>query len=85
MRDYADELQPATVTDADIANIGKSVDEGLALLDPIIKKESGDIVDVARYFRMNYLYEKGFILGMKGRRTEAFDLLRTIYGDMSNL
>lgn len=83
MRDYADALKPATVTDADIANIGKSVDEGLALLDPIIKKESGDIVDVARYFRMNYLYEKGFILGMKGRRTEAFDLLRTIDGDMN--
>ncbi|HNM25569.1 MAG TPA: hypothetical protein PKL15_09075, partial [Saprospiraceae bacterium] len=84
MRDYSAALKPATVTDADIANVGKSVDEGLTLLDPIIKKESGDIVEVARYFRMNYLYEKGFLLGMKGRRAEAFELLQTIDGDMNS-
>lgn len=83
MRDFAGSLKPSTVTDADITSISNSVEEGLTLLDPIIKTESGQIADVARYFRANYLYQKGFTLGMKGRMTEAFDLLRSIDSDIN--
>ncbi len=83
MRDFTDALKPATITDADIATVSKNVTDGLALLDPIIKNETGKVAEVARYFRMNFLYEKGFLLGMKGRRTESFDLLRTLDADIN--
>lgn len=83
MRDFTGALKPATVTDADVASVSKSATDGLALLDPILKTESGQIAVVARYFRANFLYEEAFVLGMKGRRAESFELLRGIDADMN--
>lgn len=83
LRDFTGSLKPATITDADVASVSKIAADGLALLDPLIKNEPAKIGDVARYFRANYLYEKAFVLGMKGRRAEAFELMRSIDADMN--
>jgi hypothetical protein len=83
LRQFCDKLTATTITDNDINTITDYVTRGTALLDPIMTKESGKVANVARYFHTVYLFEKGFMLGMKGRRKESFQLLRTIEPEMS--
>lgn len=84
LRDYTSKLKPSTITEADISYVNEQVSKGVALLDPLTKNESGSTADVARYFRTNLIYEKGFMLGMKGRQRDALDVFKTIETDVNS-
>lgn len=82
LHQFCDKLTASTITDNDMNTIADYVNKGLGLLDPIIQKETGKAANVARYFHTVFLYKKGFMSGMKGRRKDSFDQLKAIESDM---
>ena len=83
LREFTGKLKSTTITDADIKFVDDQVKQGLSLLDPLVRNTGSATAEVAGYFRMNFIYEQGFILGMKGRQKDALALYEGIETDMN--
>lgn len=81
-RTYQDGLNPKTLTDDQVATVKSRMDQGLALLDKVLREGNADQIKVARYFNTNFRYGYLFILGMKGRNADAFEINKAIEADM---
>ncbi|MBP6810812.1 MAG: hypothetical protein KA138_04805, partial [Saprospiraceae bacterium] len=82
-REYADVLQPKTLTDEHVKIVKSRTDQGIALLDKVIQEGNADQLKVARYFKTNFLYSYFFILGMKGQNAEAYELNKQFEADIT--
>lgn len=83
LREYEDALTVSTVTEENIADIKSRMDKGLALLDKVIKEGNAEEIRTARYFKNNFKYEYGFILGMKGQNFKGVEVFSEIEREMT--
>lgn len=82
-REYADVLQPKTLTDEHVKIVKSRMDQGVALLDKVIQEGNADQLKVARYFKTNFLYSYFFILGMEVQNADAYELNKQFEADIT--
>lgn len=83
LRDTVDTFKSATLTSSQIAYTESMRDEGVRILDSLLRvlPEGSEERRVSRYFRANFEYQVGFVYGMKGRNEDAFKLFDKIEAD----
>lgn len=81
LRDYEDGLTPGSVKTSDIDHIKEETAKAKPLLDDVVASGSAEESKTARYFRANFQYELGFVLGMMGKNQEAYTTLSVIKAD----
>jgi hypothetical protein len=84
MKEYGDGLNAKTVDQSNIDDMKARMDKGIVLLDKVIREGNADQIKVARYFRNNFKYEYGFVLGMKGQNALAFEVMKEIEKDVTS-
>lgn len=84
LREYTDGLNSKTLTDDQISDVKSRMDKAIPLLDQVIREGNAEEIRTARYFRTNFKYEYGFILGMKGQNARDLEILQEIERDMTN-
>ncbi len=84
LREYQDGLDPKTVDQSNLDDIKYRMDKGIVLLDQVLRDGNADQIKVARYFRNNFKYEYGFILGMMGNNAKAYEAMKEIEKDFTN-
>ncbi len=84
MREYGDGLDANTLSQSNIDDMKSRMDKGTLLLDKVIREGNADQIKVARYFRNNFKYEYGFVLGMKGQNALAFEIMKEIEKDVTS-
>ncbi|MBK8705013.1 MAG: hypothetical protein IPN33_16585 [Saprospiraceae bacterium] len=70
---------------SDLYAIDADVEKGLVLLDDLIKKESGEILKTANYFRTNFLYQQAFAYGIYGNNAAAYTKFKAIANEINAL
>lgn len=83
LREYCDGFTAKTLTDENLTTIKNRMDNGVALLNKVINEGNSDQIKAGRYFKVNFKYEYGFMLGMKGRNFEAYDVFKEIDKDIT--
>jgi hypothetical protein len=83
LRDTIDTFKPATLTETQITYVETRRDEGVRILDSLLRvlPEGSEERRVSRYFRANFEYQVCFVYGMKGRNEDAFKLFDKIEPD----
>ena len=81
-RAFQDNLTTKTLTDEQLGIVKSRVDQGILLLDKVIREGNADQLKVARYFKANFLYSYFFVLGMKGKNAEALELNKLLESDI---
>src|SRR5690349_8559983 len=76
LREYEDGLVASELTDDQVADVKARVDKAVPMLEKVIREGNADEIKTARYFKANFRYEYLFILGMKGRNKEAYDICK---------
>jgi tetratricopeptide (TPR) repeat protein len=84
MREYGDGLNSKTLTQSNIDDMKARMDKGVALLDKVIREGNADQIKVGRYFRNNFNYEYGFVLGMKGENAKSYEVMKGIERDVTS-
>lgn len=82
-REFQNGLSQKTLTDEQVNTVKSRMDQGIALLEKVIREGNADQIKVARYFKTNFLYSYFFVLGMKGRNPEAYELNKQFEADMT--
>lgn len=82
-RTYQDQLNPKTISDEEVGVVKSRMDQGIALLEKVLREGNSDQIKVARYFKTNFLYTYFYTLGMKGRNAEAFELNKQFEADIT--
>lgn len=83
MREYCDVLSPKTLTQEEINDVKSRMDKGVPLLDKVIREGTAEEIRTSRYFKNNFRYEYGFILGMKGENAKAYEVFKDIDRDFA--
>lgn len=78
MRTYIAGLTIKNITDENITDVKMRMTKGVALLDKVIREGNSDQIKAARYFKLNYKYQLGFVYGMKGYNNQALDVFKEI-------
>lgn len=78
MRTYIGGITIKNITDENVEDVKTRLTKGVALLDKVIKEGNSDQIKTARYFRLNYKYQMGFVYGMKGNNSKAMETFREI-------
>jgi hypothetical protein len=81
-RAFQDTLTTKTLTDEQLGIVKSRVDQGILLLDKVIREGNADQLKVARYFKANFLYSYFLVLGMKGKNAEALELNKLLEADI---
>lgn len=81
-RAFQDNLTVKTITDEQVGIVKSRMEQGIALLDKVIREGNADQLKVARYFKTNFLYSYFFILGMKGKNAEALEWNKGLEADI---
>lgn len=80
---YQGQLNTKTITDEEVGVVKSRMDQGLVLLEKVLREGNADQIKVARYFKTNFLYTYFYTLGMKGRNAEAYELNKQIETDIT--
>lgn len=83
LRTYQNDLKMNTVTDDQIAAVKARMEKGLVLLDQVIQEGNSEQIKTARYFKANFRYQYGYVLGMKGENVKAFAVFKAIENEMT--
>lgn len=83
MREYCDGLSPKTLTQEEINDVKNRMDKGVPMLDKVIREGTAEEIRTARYFKNNFRYEYGFVLGMKGENAKAYEVFKDIDRDFA--
>lgn len=83
MREYGRNLTNKTITAESIKDIKNRVERGTALLDKVVKEGTAEQIRVARYFKTNFQYELGFMLGMKGDNKACYEVFKAIENNIT--
>jgi hypothetical protein len=78
LKEYSKPFSNKTLTQENLDVISERVEKGVAQLDKVIKEGNADQVKAARYFKINYQYQQGFMLGMKGENKKALAVFKNI-------
>ncbi len=88
LQEYITPLNEASQITPDVLNsVKKRVKEGITLLDQVINNGTAEQIKTARYFKVNFRYKQGFVLGTKGDETASFrelDNIRTEFESYSD-
>lgn len=84
MREYGDGLNAKTLTQSNVDDMKARMDKGVVLLDRVIREGNADQIKVARYFRNNFNYEYGFVLGMKGENAKSYEVMKGVERDVTS-
>ncbi|MBL7828186.1 MAG: hypothetical protein JNJ57_16260 [Saprospiraceae bacterium] len=83
MREYVDGLNVKTLTQQEVDDAKARMDKGLAILDKVIREGNAEEIRTSRYFRTNFKYQYGFVLGAKGQNAKAYEVFKDIETDMT--
>lgn len=78
---------PSDITPDVLNSVKKRVKDGISLLDQVINNGTAEQIKTARYFKINFKYKQGFVLGTKGDETASFrelDNIRTEFESYSD-
>lgn len=81
LRDYEDNLKPASVSQENIVYMKAEYAKAEPLLADVRRDGSEEEASTARYFNANFNYELGFVYGMMGKNSEAYTVLSVIKAD----
>ncbi len=83
LEEYVNGFDAATVRLDEIQDVKTRMDKGLVLMEKVIKEGNADDIRIARYFKSNFKYVYGYVLGMIGDNTKALVLFKEIERDMT--
>ncbi|MBK9013094.1 MAG: hypothetical protein IPM82_02855 [Saprospiraceae bacterium] len=83
LREYQGGFDSKTITQSNIDDVKTRMDKGVALLDKVIREGNADQIKASRYFKNNFKYEYGFVLGMKGQNAKSYEVMKEIEKDIT--
>jgi hypothetical protein len=79
LQEYITPFNDVSDITPDVLNsVKKRVKDGITLLDQVINNGTAEQIKTARYFKINFKYKQGFVLGTKGEEVQAFKELDNI-------
>ncbi len=80
---YQDGLNTNTITDEDLDVVKGRMNKSILLLDKVIREGNAEQIKTARFFKTNFYYAYFFVLGMKGRNAESYELNKLFEEDIT--
>lgn len=82
-RVFQEALRPATITDEEVGTVKSRINQGITLLDKVIREGNSEQIRVARYFKTNFYYSLFYTHGVKGNNAEAYEINKKFESDIT--